>query len=188
MDGAIRRMKEGLALWPRSYAQHYELMKWYCAKGDTVNALEQMLLLYGDSLYHNRIKMADNEPKLDLIRNTVAFHRWHNGIRRLKIQPLDGFSNETDKGTENDQFVTIVSEGREIMATVTIQDKNQAYWKHDYVIFDTHIDSAIIVTQLDEDYIFCDVLSSGAIDSKTTGEVLIRATNSQLRLMVSDTN
>lgn len=185
---AIKRVEEGLTLSPKSYEQHFNLMRWYCIKGDSTNALEHMLTIYWDSTYRHRVWQTDTAKEINLIRNTSAYRRWHSGIRRLKIQPLDGFSNETDKGTENDQFVTVVNEGRLVLATKTIQDKNQAYWKNDYVVLDTYIDSVITISQMDEDYLFCDILSSRVINPRTTGEVMVYATNSHLRIMITDTN
>jgi tetratricopeptide (TPR) repeat protein len=185
---AIKRTEEGLTLSPKSYEEHFNLMRWYCMKGDSTSALDHMRAVYWDSAYRHRIWQSDTTKAMDLIRSKAAFRRWHSGILRIKVQPLDAFSNETDKGTENDQFVTVVSEGREILATTTIQNKNQAYWKRDYVIFDTYIDSAITITQLDEDYLFCDVLSSRAVDPRMTGEVMVWATNSHLRVMITDTD
>lgn len=186
LNDAIANKEQGVKLSPRAYSQHWDLMRWYCTQHNSTGAVMHMYHLYSDSLYPQRIRQADTTPAVDLIRQTAGYRRWHTGIRRIKIQPLDGFSNETDKGTENDQFVTIVSEGRVILATRTIENKNQAYWANDYVIMDTYVDSLINVTQLDEDYMFCDVLSSGTIDPHYTGERMIRASNSHLRLMVSD--
>ncbi|MBS1594866.1 MAG: tetratricopeptide repeat protein [Bacteroidetes bacterium] len=186
LNGAIANKENGVKLAPNAYAQHWDLMRWYCQQRNSTGAVLHMYYLYSDSLYHRYIRQSDTIPALDLIRQTAGYRRWHAGIRRLKIQPLDAFSNETDKGTENDQFVTIVSEGRVVLATKTIENKNQAYWTKDYVILDSYIDSLITVTQLDDDYMFCDVLSSGTIDPHYTGERMIRATNSHLRLIVSD--
>ena len=186
LNDAIANKEQGVKLAPRAYTQHWDLMRWYCTQHNSTGAVLHMYQLYSDSLYRLRIQQADTTQAIDLIRQTAGYRRWHAGIRRLKIQPLDGFSNETDKGTENDQFVTVVSEGRVILTTRTIENKNQAYWTTDYVITDTYVDSLISVTQLDEDYMFCDVLSAGTIDPRYVGERLIRATNSHLRLMVSD--
>lgn len=186
LNGAIASKENGVKISPNAYAQHWDLMRWYCQQHNSTGAILHMYHLYSDSLYRQRIRQSDTAAAIDLIRQTAGYRRWHAGIRRLRIQPLDAFSNETDKGTENDQFVTIVSEGRVVLATKVLENKNQAYWTTDNVILDTYVDSLITVSQMDDDYMFCDVLSSGTIDPHYTGERMIRATNSHLRLMVSD--
>lgn len=120
-----------------------------------------------------------------LADQTVVFKE-HKTIR-LKISILEGYSNESDKLTANDQFATVVYGKTLILTTPVNQDQNSTSWQNQFVIFDYNTDSSVCISQLDDDYAYHDVLSQQCTVLRP-GELKIKGVNSQLLIRVEEVN
>lgn len=125
------------------------------------------------SCSHTR-KAADNTPVF----------KEHKDIR-LKLTVTEGFSNESDKFTQNDQFAAVVYKGNLILTTNVIQDNNSCHWQNQSVIFDYNTDSLVTISQLDDDYSYHDLLSQYTGKLKP-GELRITGTASYLIVKIEE--
>jgi hypothetical protein len=181
-----------------SFEYAYNLAKFNAQEGDTKNAYNWLFYLgdisargYGSmSSYGQR---ASTDPFFSALSDDNKFQRFCAGYRRLNISILRGYSSESDKFTENDQFATVsavVNSGdrKVVLCTNTIDDDNSASWSNQRVVFDYKLGTSVKIAQFDEDYTSHDLLSSytGSIpyDLNLTE---IKGDRSGLQLSVQDT-
>jgi hypothetical protein len=136
---------------------------------------------------------ASNEPMFKPIANEIKFQRFCAGFRRVKLSIDRGYSSESDKWTENDQFATVAAiipsgEKKVVLATNTIENENNASWYNQYAVFDYKLGTTVNISQLDEDFTSHDLLSqyNGVIpwDLKLSE---IKGQQSRLAISLSDT-
>lgn len=176
----------------------YSLARYKAIKGDAKSTYNWLYSI-GDCEAHGRgqvstlAKMASTEPDFRSLLGDIKFQRFCAGYRRVKLSIDNGYSSESDKWTENDQFATVSAvlpngERKIVLCTNTREDDNSASWYNQYVVFDYKLGSTVTIAQLDEDFTSHDLLS------KYTGPIPwdlglkeIKGTQSRLELSVSDT-
>jgi hypothetical protein len=80
-------------------------------------------------------------------------------VKRVKLSLVEGYTEEGDKFTANDQFVTVVYKGNVILCTSIKDDANKTAWPNEYVVFDYAVNDTVVISQLDDDYTYHDLLS-----------------------------
>ena len=176
----------------------YNLAKFKANKGEMQKAYNWLFYL-GDieANGYGRINVytqkALNEPMFRTLNDDIKFQRFCQGYRRVKLSILRGYSSESDKWTENDQFATVAAnlpsgERKLILCTNVIEDDNSAVWSNQYVVFDYKLGTTLKINQLDEDYTSHDVLSAytGSIPFDLNLKE-IKGNQSRLELNIQDT-
>jgi tetratricopeptide (TPR) repeat protein len=149
----------------------YNLARFEAQEGNRQVAYDWLFrLAHSNSEQRNRYAtLAFAEPMFKSLKYEAKFNRLWAGYRRIAISILEGYSTESDKMTENDQFVVVsaflLNQGvsKIILCTTTIENDNQARWQNEFVVFDYKLGTEVTISQYDQDYTANDLLSRGSM-------------------------
>ncbi|MDH7911334.1 tetratricopeptide repeat protein [Winogradskyella sp. SYSU M77433] len=141
---------------PRFY---FDLARYYALNNETYSVHKILSEYFVKSSLHNYYlffrEKALTDPSFISLKNDNQFHKWLNGINRVKLT-VNNILNipRRDSWSESDSYLQVSQNKRLLLTTPKAQDKANVYWPEDlfHVVFDYDYDEPLVFLLTDSDW------------------------------------